>query len=164
MTNRIDFRTDGKAQDWEVVTDQVMGGLSSSEVGYTPDSLLFRGQLSLENNGGFASVRSPLRNYDCSTYTGIRLRYRSVGKAFYVKISTSPSRHDPNYKCLAPYTDGSWALAELNFSDFTQYTGTRETGHGLSSVVATHILRFGVIVLEKTEGPFEIELDYIEFY
>ena len=56
----FDFRVDSAA-DWIVVNDAVMGGLSqSSFTKPVADFASFTGDVSLRNNGGFASVRTRL--------------------------------------------------------------------------------------------------------
>ena len=45
--------------DWFVVNDTVMGGLSESRLVVGAHSIEFKGDVSLRNNGGFASVRTP---------------------------------------------------------------------------------------------------------
>ena len=46
---------------WTSVNDVVMGGVSDSLMQVSEDGTgVFAGHLSLENNGGFASVRAPL--------------------------------------------------------------------------------------------------------
>ena len=47
---------------WRIVNDGVMGGLSSSDLELTKDrTAIFSGFVSLDNNGGFASVRATFR-------------------------------------------------------------------------------------------------------
>ena len=56
MQNNNFVKTEKKY--WTIVNDGVMGGLSSSEIIETEEkTLIFSGLVSLENNGGFASVR-----------------------------------------------------------------------------------------------------------
>jgi hypothetical protein len=57
----FDFQSATNAA-WRVVNDNVMGGVSTSRFEATNGVALFRGDVSLENNGGFASVRSSLAN------------------------------------------------------------------------------------------------------
>jgi len=54
----FDFMAATKVPGWQVVNDDVMGGVSASNFGVTNGAAVFRGAVSLENNGGFASVRS----------------------------------------------------------------------------------------------------------
>ena len=44
---------------WSNVDDTVMGGVSASSVAWEYGALVFAGEVSLENNGGFTSVVSP---------------------------------------------------------------------------------------------------------
>ena len=42
-------------KNWNIVNDDVMGGISTSTMSLNKEkNLLFKGNLSLENNGGFA--------------------------------------------------------------------------------------------------------------
>ena len=55
----LDFVGPDTARKWQAVNDNVVGGVSDGRFKITADSTLeFSGKLSLENNGGFASVRS----------------------------------------------------------------------------------------------------------
>ena len=65
----IDF-TDKKADhQMNVVNDGVMGGLSQGRIEMTQnDSLLFKGNISLQNNGGFSSFRIGGKLWDLSAW------------------------------------------------------------------------------------------------
>src|SRR5215213_57978 len=55
----FDFTGADAAKDWQTVNDGVMGGVSEGKFKITDKKTLeFFGTLSLENNGGFASVRT----------------------------------------------------------------------------------------------------------
>ena len=54
----FDFQNATNAAAWQVVNDDVMGGESTSRFSVTNGLASFQGKVSLENNGGFASVRS----------------------------------------------------------------------------------------------------------
>ena len=57
------FENPATLDDWGVVNDSVMGGISTSRFQQTDDgTLIFAGQLSMENNGGFVSLRNRPRN------------------------------------------------------------------------------------------------------
>ena len=55
---RIDFGADGDA-NWFPLNDDVMGGVSTSSMQSTEKTILFTGEVSTDNNGGFVSLRSP---------------------------------------------------------------------------------------------------------
>ena len=64
----IDFRAGAPA--WPSIDDVVMGGRSHSEMVIEDGVAAFRGVVSLENNGGFASVRSNPADHDLAGLTG----------------------------------------------------------------------------------------------
>ena len=50
-------------ENWTIVNDDVMGGISKSGIFINEENnLIFKGYLSLENNGGFASSRLDISN------------------------------------------------------------------------------------------------------
>ena len=55
---------------WSVVNDTVMGGRSSAQMSKAEEGWVFEGRVSLENNGGFASVRTAVA-IDLSEYSGV---------------------------------------------------------------------------------------------
>lgn len=74
--------------NWEPVNDTVMGGRSHARGGFTAtESLYMHGNLSLENNGGFASVRTRHRLHFAG-FHGFRLRVAGDGKRYCLRIKT----------------------------------------------------------------------------
>ena len=65
METIIDFTSETQIQDWMVINDGVMGGISSSSFQMDKGCALFSGTIALDYNGGFASVRT--RHLNCST-------------------------------------------------------------------------------------------------
>ena len=57
---------------WFSVDDGVMGGVSKGKLSVEDGTLVFSGKLSLENNGGFSSLRSGDKKYDFSGKGGFR--------------------------------------------------------------------------------------------
>jgi monofunctional biosynthetic peptidoglycan transglycosylase len=50
-------------ENWRIVNDDVMGGISKSNLYLNSNgNLIFEGEVSLENNGGFASCRLGTEN------------------------------------------------------------------------------------------------------
>ncbi|MCX7876956.1 MAG: CIA30 family protein [Melioribacteraceae bacterium] len=68
-----------------IVNDVVMGGRSSSATTIIENGIiLFEGNISLKNNGGFASLRSPIKNYNFNDYSGLEIRIKGDGKIYSV--------------------------------------------------------------------------------
>ncbi len=67
MQTFLKFDNGPQAPSWDAVNDGVMGGRSSGKPVVESGELVFRGELSLANNGGFASVRSVGRDFNLSS-------------------------------------------------------------------------------------------------
>ena len=65
MSQNIDIVNPEKnigINNWIIVNDNVMGGISNSSLSLNNENnLVFNGNVSLDNNGGFASVRHGLK-------------------------------------------------------------------------------------------------------
>lgn len=88
----FDFRqTIDLSQTWGAVDDVVMGGVSESGLMKTIEGALFTGNVSTDNSGGFASVRT--RNFetplDLSTYRGLELRLKGDGNRYKFLLRSS---------------------------------------------------------------------------
>jgi hypothetical protein len=74
----------GMAAMWGAIDDVVMGGVSASGLSLEPDRAVFSGHVSVENSGGFASIRT--RNFatplNLADYAGISLRVRGNGQRY----------------------------------------------------------------------------------
>jgi hypothetical protein len=163
-TYKIDFGTTQDGKDWMVVNDNVMGGRSNSTAELSTNSLIFKGFISLKNNGGFASLRSSLGSFDLSVFKKVKIRFRSAGRDFALRLGTSDLYYRPNYRHFFSSTTKDWEIAELNLSDFKEFTLGQITSTKISKDIFEKIIRIGIILNDKKEGPFEIEIDYIEFY
>ena len=55
----IDFgKSNGKNKDWILISDNIMGGVSKSKLEYLDNSFLLTGTISLDNYGGFSSIKT----------------------------------------------------------------------------------------------------------
>jgi len=82
-----------KGVEWASITDTVMGGVSIAELEFSPEGLLtFSGRVSLENNGGFASVRTQSAQIDLSAYKGLLLKVRGDGKRYSLNLGSNFGR------------------------------------------------------------------------
>ncbi len=73
--------------EWVAINDGVMGGLSQGTPAVSEGSLFFTGKLSLENNGGFSSVRAS-GDFDFDGKTALTLRVRGDGRTYQLRLST----------------------------------------------------------------------------
>lgn len=163
---RFDFgNTDNKTQNWGSVNDVVMGGRSVGKTSYSANSLIFTGNISFENNGGFASVRCQYQNFDLAKYSTVKIRYRATGQTFALSLNTSRRFYLPNYRVyLAPSKEaGEWIEQTIPISSFKQHRMGNPTGFGITKEALEQVIQITFISAEKKEGPFSLEVDYLHF-
>jgi len=151
--------------DWEVVDDGVMGGLSQGSVVMSESgTMVFRGVLSLENNGGFSSVRSGQVPMDLSEATGIVLRVRGDGRTYQFRLMTDARVRNRRVSFMAPFQTeaGEWVEVQMPFKAFA---GTWR-GEGVSDALLdpSKIEGFGFQLADKKPGVFSLEVDWMKTY
>jgi NADH dehydrogenase [ubiquinone] 1 alpha subcomplex assembly factor 1 len=159
---------DGKSDGglvWRVVDDGVMGGVSKGNVGMTESGTMkFSGLLSLENNGGFSSVRTNLVSLDLSGACGLKLRVKGDGRTYQVRLSTDAKFRGMEVSFMAefPTTKGKWTEVSVPFSDMM---GTWR-GRTLPDVKfdPSNVQRLGLLLADKQAGEFGLEIDYLRTY
>jgi len=149
-----------KPEPWRAINDGVMGGISTGRMVPTADGLRFEGELSLEFNGGFASVRRRVE-VDLSSATTVRLRLRGDRRSYQFRLRLDEGYDGIAWRAEFP-TSGEWETIELAFADFVPvFRGRRVPDAG--PVVATDIRQVGFMLADKTAGPFTLDIGSIEF-
>lgn len=90
--NRLLFNFDSPAieKTWVTVNDNVMGGVSDGNFKITKEkALFFYGNLSLENNGGFASVRSIPTKLALKKNDSISFQAKGDGREYTINLYTN---------------------------------------------------------------------------
>jgi hypothetical protein len=148
--------------NWRVVNDGVMGGLSKGVLTYAENSLIFEGELSLANNGGFASIQGPQGNYDLSDYDKVTIRHRGYGGTFGFRMKTEEPYYMPYFKMeFSPMEN--WTETTYELKNFDQWRLLNKTGQKISEDELSSIIRMGIIKSDKKTVPFRLEVDYIRF-
>lgn len=147
---------------WRPSHDTVMGGVSSGRAGWEDGVARFTGEVSLENNGGFASFRTRLAEpLDLSKADGIQLRVRGDGKNWRLRVDAG-ARRGPNWQ--APFQVGrgdAWQTVVIPFEAFVpSFRGRYVRDAGPLDRSAITLL--GVQIADGQEGDFELEVDAIE--
>lgn len=158
-----EFGKNKAGQDWYAVNDGVMGGRSDGTLTLKKDCLHFEGEVSLENNGGFASFRCPYGKFNLSNYKSVQIRYKSTGFDFAFVLENKQVYYEPNYKHKLPNTQGEWTVAILHLNEFEGYKLGNPINEKLSKEIQSEIIRMGFISNEKKAGDFELCIDYIKF-
>jgi monofunctional biosynthetic peptidoglycan transglycosylase len=148
------------ATPWLTVNDGVMGGISDSQMVSEHDVLVFSGNLSLENNGGFASARRPVHSLP-ETTDRVRLEVRGDGRRYQFRIRQD-NRFDGVAWSQAFTTTPDWQSIDLPLNEFVAvYRGHRVSNAG--AVVADRIKQLGFMLADKRSGPFRLEIRQVAF-
>lgn len=149
--------------NWTIINDSVMGGLTNSTATFTDNTILFKGDLSLENNGGFASLKSPFSTYDLSYFNTISIKYKTKGQTLAITLEPHKVFYKPYYKLILPQTNTEWKTLVIDINEFKSYRMGRGSDDRITEAILAKIKRIGFITSDKKAGAFEIEIDYIKF-
>ena len=154
----MDFTADSQNIEWQAIDDRIMGGCSHSRPEYLQGiGLRFSGTVSLDNNGGFASIRSNQGCFNLSGHSGLKIRVCGDGKTYKLSLRTDLYYDGISYQAPFVTEAGIWQEITLPFDQFTP------THHGitLTTVPAMDTARvksFGLFIADKQAGPFKLDI------
>jgi len=161
MRHLITFDDSPEEPHWVAVNDGVMGGRSSGTPNLAAGTLIFSGMLSLENNGGFSSVRSVGRDFDFSDISTVVLRVRGDGRRYQLRLATD-ARHRGiavSYGAGFDTIAGQWIEVRVPLAQL------HPTARGASlqgpPLDASHIRELALLIADKRAGKFSLDVDWI---
>ncbi len=158
----FDLTSPDSIQDWFVVNDTVMGGVSASSIKLASNNVaIFRGNLSLENNGGFASVRSKPKTFGLDDETHIVARVLGDGKTYRISI-----RPDQRWDGVSYYYDfetqvRKWMEVHAPLDKFVPRWRGRLVPNA-PVLTAKMVQSVGFMIADYQEGAFELRIDTIK--
>lgn len=159
-----EFPEAAKERPWVVVNDNVMGGRSDGAYELTNDALVFAGRTNT-NGGGFSSIRSQPRSLDLGAFDGIRLRVRGDGRTYILRLTTSVTRGgrlQPSYWASFATEADAWTTVDVPFSALRpRWRGRWLEGPAFEP---TKIETLGLMIYDRLDGPFRLEVDRLEAY
>lgn len=148
------------AHAWQIVNDGVMGGRSQSSLIGFDEYLRFSGNLSLANNGGFASVRRPINISSPEPLAGLALTVRGDGRQYQLRIRTTQDIGRASYAADFPTSAGEWTTITLRPEDFyLTFRGFRFTD--FPTIDLNQASALSLYIIDKQEGPFTIDVKSI---
>lgn len=155
----FDFRVD--AAPWRSIDDVVMGGRSSSRMVVAGGIAVFSGEVSLANNGGFASVRSAAQDHDLSGFDGLVLLVRGDGTRYQLRLRTTATFDGVSYQAPLEPAAGAWQELAIPFAAFEPvFRGRRLPDH--RPLDPAQVKSFGLMVTGAQAGPFRLEIEWIQ--
>lgn len=155
----FDFNTKSDIRSWKTIDDRVMGGRSSSTISLNADGAgVFEGDVSLENNGGFSSVRYNFEKISVKWYSKVRIRLRGDTKRYQFRLKSKSSAY---YSYIAPFeTNGDWQTIEIPLKElYPSFRGRRLEQENFSH---ESIEELAFLIGNKHKEHFKLEIDNIE--
>lgn len=160
----FDFNSEPECNEWNTINDVVMGGVSESRFEFSgANTAVFTGIVSLENSGGFASVRSAPSLYDLRKYGGVKLRVQGDGKQYKMNLKTDTALDGIQYQALFDTKRGEWTEISIAFTDFVPMFRGRRVNHS-PLLDTSSICSFSFLISGNQEGLFRLEIDWISVY
>jgi hypothetical protein len=142
---------------WQIVNDDVMGGVSTSRFQILTNGAVFSGVVSVENNGGFASVRSSPVRQNLSGLDAFVVRVRGDGRRYKFTVRTEIGFDTPIYQCSFTTKRDEWQEHRLLFKDFVPtFRGRVLTG--VPPLNPAKVSSLGFLIGNKQAGPFRLEI------
>ncbi len=152
----MDFTNPITMRDYRIVNDDVMGGVSQSSLRQDVHGLFFEGLVSLENNGGFASMRSSAR-FPQRTQL-IELLAKGDGKRYKLVLRTELA---PRVTYAAEFiAESTWQTYRFNLSQFkASFRGQAVNAPTLSF---SDVIELGILISNNQAGSFGIQLKTLQ--
>jgi NADH dehydrogenase [ubiquinone] 1 alpha subcomplex assembly factor 1 len=142
-----------------IVNDTVMGGQSFSRFDVNDLSASYSGKVSLENNGGFASVRMiwPFNTEESQGKSLIALNVKGDGMKYQLRLRTNKGFDGAAYSQPFETIKGQEQIIYFSASDFVP-TFRGRTLNNMPELKLSEVKQMGLMVADKQQGPFNIQL------
>ena len=147
------FEIQVSQNEWEIVNDNVMGGVSIGDFKIQNNRLIFFGKLSSKFNGGFASIRTRER-IQLNSYEKINLKVIGDGNTYQIRIKDNLSNYYSYAKDFK--TNGSEQEIKLNLSEFKPVF--RGTPLSIENFDKKLISELTFMIVSKKEPDFKLQI------
>ena len=155
----FDLNKKSNVKDWVILVDGVMGGRSSGTFELNDDGFgVFEGSISLENNGGFSSLRYKFPKTATKEFTKMVVKLKGDGKNYQFRIKANSGDY---YSYIATFsTSGEWEEIEIPLKDM--YPGYRGRKLDQPNFASDYMEEIMFLIGNKKEESFKLLLDNIE--
>ena len=147
--------------NWRIVNDDVMGGYSVSTWSIENNEVgVFEGVVSLRNNGGFASVRSPLKNELFKDADGVKIQLVGDQNLYRLCLRSAKAPMGISYQADIA-TSGTMQDVFIPFSAFQAKWRGRPVPEA-PKLKPKDVIGVGLLISNQQAGPFRVEVHNIE--
>tara|TARA_R110001583_G_scaffold10179_7_gene47347 strand:- start:1888 stop:2394 length:507 start_codon:yes stop_codon:yes gene_type:complete len=154
----VKFKKDSKLLNWRVIDDVVMGGVSKSAISIDANgNAVFSGEVSLENNGGFSSLRHRFEKIDVSNFKVIKIRLKADGKKYQFRAKSSMFNQ---YSYISYFqTTSDWQTIEIKLANLQPAFRGRKLE--MPNFPGLELEEIGFLIGNKKEEEFQLIIDSI---
>ena len=150
------FDTPASTQDWHPINDGVMGGVSTSRLAFNfAGHAVFEGTVSLQNGGGFASVRTSSLQLGGRATVAYSLTTWGDGRTYKLNLRTDAGFDGMNYQAIFTPTAGQWSHVILPIIEFSP-TFRGRLVQGAPPLRPELVTLVGLMISDKQAGPFRL--------
>lgn len=154
------FKNVEAAKQWQTVNDGVMGGRSDGQFKITEDKTMqFFGMLSLENNGGFASVRTRPTKLELKQGDTLVARMRGDGRKYNFNLYVPRQLTAFSYRADFETKKDEWIEVELPLDRFVATSFGRVVQN--QPLDPAEVNGIGILLGDKKPGLFRLEVEWI---
>lgn len=154
----FDFRRTDTAGTWSAIDDRVMGGVSRSQLRHdSAGHAVFEGEVSLDNNGGFASVRSAPQPIGAPDATTLMLEVRGDGRVYKLNLRTDDAFDGVSYQAAFTAPAGQWVTLDLPLADFRPVYRGRAVP-GAPALEVAQLRQVGLMIADRQAGRFALDV------
>lgn len=154
----FEFTPNSDLSNWNIVDDVVMGGKSNGQFLLNDEGHgVFKGEVSLENNGGFSSVRYSLNSLDIKDYTTAVLEIKGDGKSYQFRMRSNTSQRHSYITSFE--TSGEWQTKEILLSDL--YPAFRGRKLDIKNFPGETLSELAFLIGNKKQEAFKLEIKSI---
>ncbi|OCK43949.1 hypothetical protein BA195_04445 [Tenacibaculum soleae] len=154
----IIFDKNSSNQNWYITNDDVMGGVSNSSMKLDEEKkMIFSGNVSLDNNGGFAMTRLPVNINFNTKKTKVVLKLKGDGKKYQFRIK---AKNNQRFWYIQSFqTSKSTEEIELPLNKF--YASFRGYKLNVDNFSATTITEIAILIGNKKNENFKLSIEKI---
>lgn len=156
----FDFKSAQSGRSWQAVNDGVMGGRSQGSFRITDEGYLeFFGNLSLANNGGFASIRSRGQSVGLREGDELVVKVKGDGRKYTFNLYTPDRRTAFSYRVEFETLNNQWSQSKMPLDRFVATSFGRQMPS--MRLVPERVTGVGILLGDKKPGPFRLLIESI---
>ena len=158
----FDFAGADAAKEWQTINDGVMGGVSEGKFKITDRKTLeFFGTLSLENNGGFASVRTTAKKLGLEKGDALVAKVRGDGREYTLNLYVNKPLIAFSYRATMQTKRDEWIEVKVPLDKF-EATSFGRVVKDAGPVDPQEVNGLGFLLGDKKAGPLSLEVEWIK--